>query len=91
MAAYQSALGVNQLAGGASFQNANTVTPSDSTVVNAAALWVNCTVAGNLVLVMAGGQTVTVPVPTGINTLPFAAAIVKTTGMTATASIIALS
>lgn len=83
---------VNQVAGGASFGNAQLVTPSDTTPLSpgAACLWANVTTAGNLEVVMLGGQTVAVPVAVGVSLLPFAVTQVKATGTTAVATILAL-
>lgn len=83
---------VNVVAGGDSFGNALVVTPSNTVALTpgAAALWVNVTVAGNISVVMLGGQTVAIPVPVGVTLLPFAVTQVNSTGTTATATIIAL-
>jgi hypothetical protein len=71
------------LAGGSdSYANAATISANDSTILSPApqAIWANVTTAGNLALVMQGGQSMSVPVPLGVNLLPFAIQQLKLTG-----------
>jgi hypothetical protein len=69
-----------------------TITPSDSTVLAPIChvLFINCTVAGNVVVRMLDGNTATLPVPTGITTLELQYDQVKATGTTATATFVGL-
>jgi hypothetical protein len=86
----QHAQPVNQVAGGASFQNADAVSPSDSTDLGAPASALYIGVAGDVTVTMAGGQTNVLfkAVPVGV--LPVACTRVWATGTTAS-SIVALS
>ena len=70
------------------------VTPSDSVPISCRAILVSCTVAGNLVLKPSGGSTgVTIPVPVGIEILPLTMdqGLIMSTGLTATATLVALA
>ena len=69
------------------------VTASDTTQINCRALYINCTVTGNLVISTApSGAGVTFPIAVGTFVLPIAldAGRILATGNTATATIVGL-
>jgi hypothetical protein len=81
----------NNLQSFASFQ---AVTPSDTTLITCASIYVSCTVAGNVTIApSASAAAVTFAVPTGIFILPIELnqGRILSTGLTATATIIALA
>jgi hypothetical protein len=68
------------------------VTASDSVPVTPGLqLLINCTAAGNVKLGFANGSSVTIPVPIGLTSLPWAVNQVFVTGTTATATYTNLS
>jgi hypothetical protein len=80
----------------ASYSSYQAVVPSDTTPINCRALWINVTVAGNIVLQnnpTNGGVSTTFAFAVGTYLLPveLQEGIVHATGLTATASIVALA
>jgi len=72
-------------------QFARTITAHDTNANKARALLINCTAAGNLVIrAMNDTADVTIPIPTGFYELDISVAFVRSTGTTATATIIGL-
>lgn len=69
------------------YRSGRTVTVSDTAVFNESqAIAVNCTVAGNVAVKLAGGYALTVPVAVGLTILPLSVSALLSTGTTATAT-----
>lgn len=63
-------------------RNAAVVTPSDTVDLTFVSRGIYVGVAGNLAVIMSGGQNLVIPVPAGLN--PLAVSRVLSTGTTAT-------
>lgn len=68
------------------------ITKSDTTVISpiCSKLFINCTVAGNVAVRLLDGNTVALPVPTGVTVLDIQFDQVLSTGTTATATFVGL-
>jgi hypothetical protein len=80
----------------ASYSSLAAVTPSDTVAINCRALYVNATVAGNIVVqstTIPASTAVTIPIPIGAIVLPIELnqGLVKATGNTITGTIVALA
>ena len=69
---------------------ATVITPSDATVYDPplAGVYINCTIAGNLIIQRIDTTNVTIPVSVGMVNLPFAARQVRATGDSGTKTIV---
>lgn len=76
----------------AAYQGSAAITAGGfATMGNPRALFVNCTVAGNVSVVLEDGSTLVYPVPVGATILPLAINKLNSAGTTATATYALLS